>query len=129
MNVQPNIIAVVAQLVVPAGVRDQFDEGCERMAMLCAESPGFVSSELGQSTDSLEDLTLIHRWANVGAYRKFLSRYDVKREIIPFLSTFTTDSVTVEIISDSKSNTVESGNSSLAADAQTFDRGSVRGEG
>lgn len=128
MNIAPNPIAVIAQLVVPAAERARFEQGCERMVELCAESPGFLSSELGQSTDSLEDFTLIHRWANVGAYRKFLSRYEIKLEVIPFLSTFTKDSVTVEIIMDSQSDRVESGTSSLALDAQTFDRGSTHGE-
>lgn len=128
MNIAPNPIAVIAQLVVPAAERARFEQGCERMVELCAESPGFLSSELGQSTDSLEDFTLIHRWANVGAYRKFLSRYEIKLEVIPFLSTFTKDSVTVEIIMDSQSDRVESGTSSLALDAQTFDRGSIHGE-
>ena len=128
MNVAPNTIAVIAQLVVPADARGHFDQGCERMVELCVESPGFLSSELGQSTDSLEDFTLIHRWADVGAYRKFLSRYDIKLEVIPFLSTFTKTSVTVEIISDTQSDQVERGTSSLAFDAQTFDRGSIHGE-
>ena len=128
MNIAPNTIAVVVQLVVPAAERARFEQGCERMVELCAESPGFLSSELGQSTDSLEDFTLIHRWADVGAYRKFLSRYEIKLEVIPFLSTFTKDSVTVEIIMDSQSDRVESGISSLASDAQTFDRGSTHGE-
>ena len=128
MNVVPNTIAVVAQLVVPAAARAQFEQGSERMMELCAQSPGFLSSELGQSTDSLEDYTVIHRWADVGAYRKFLSRYEVKLEVIPFLSTFTKDSVTVEIIWDSQSGRGESGTSSLARDAQTFDRGSIHGE-
>ncbi len=128
MNIAPNTIAVIAQLAVPAGARGQFEQGYDRMVKLCAQSPGFLSGELGQSTDSLEDFTVIHRWADVGAYRKFLSRYEVKLEVIPFLSTFTKDSVTVEIIMDSQSGQVESGTSSLASDAQTFDRGSIHGE-
>jgi quinol monooxygenase YgiN len=128
MNTAPNTIAVIVQLVVPGGARVQFEQAYERMGELCAQSPGFLSSELGQSTDSLEDFTMIHRWADVGAYRKFLSRYEVKLEVIPFLSTFTKDSVTVEIIMDSQSDRVESGTSSLALDAQTFDRGSIHGE-
>ena len=128
MNVAPNTIAVIVQLVVPVGSRGQFDQGCARMLELCAESPGFLSSELGQSTDSLEDLTLIQRWADVGAYRKYLSRYETKLEVIPFLSTFTKDSITLEIISDSQSDRVGGGTSSLATDAQTFDRGSIHGE-
>jgi quinol monooxygenase YgiN len=128
MNVPANTIAVVAQLVVPEEKRNAFDQGFDRMCELFTQSLGFLSSELGQSTDSLEDLTLIHRWADVGAYRKFLSRYEVKLDVIPFLSTFTQDSVTVEIISDSRSSHAESRASSLAADAQTFDRGINHGE-
>ena len=71
---------------------------------------------------------MIHRWEGVGAYRKFLSRYEVKLEVIPFLSKFTKESVTVEIISDSQSDMSQSAASSLAPDAQTFDRGSIHGE-
>ena len=128
MNIQANLIAVVGQLIVPAAKRDSFDQGYDRMSELFSESPGFLSMELGQSTDSLEVLTVIHRWESVGSYRKALSRYEVKAEVIPFLSQFTHDSVTVEIISDTQSGTAGMGASSLASDSVTFDRGSVHGE-
>ncbi len=128
MNIEANTIAVVAHLVVPSAERDAFDQGYDRMGELFTQSSGFLSMELGQSTDSLEEFTLIHRWQDVGAYRKVLSRYEVKLEVIPFLSKFTRDSATVEIIRDSESNKIESGTSSLASDAQTFDRGIIRGE-
>ena len=128
MNIQANLIAVVGQLIVPAAKRDSFDQGYDRMSELFSESPGFLSMELGQSTDSLEDLTVIHRWESVGSYRKALSRYEIKAEVIPFLSQFTHDSVTVEIISDTQSGTARMGASSLASDSVTFDRGSVHGE-
>ena len=52
----------------------------------------------------------------------------MKLEVIPFLSKFTKESVTVEIISDSQSDMSQSAASSLAPDAQTFDRGSIHGE-
>ena len=128
MNIQANLIAVVGQLIVPAAKRDSFDQGYDRMSELFSESPGFLSMELGQSTDSLEVLTVIHRWESVGSYRKALSRYEVKAEVIPFLSQFTHDSVTVEIISDTQSGAARMGASSLASDSVTFDRGSVHGE-
>ena len=51
MNVKANAIAVIAQLVVPEGDRAQFDQGYARIGELVAQSPGFLSSELGQSTD------------------------------------------------------------------------------
>ena len=73
MNIQANLIAVVGQLIVPAAERDSFDQGYDRMSELFRESPGFLSMELGQSTDSLEVLTVIHRWESVGSYRKALS--------------------------------------------------------
>ena len=98
------------------------------MSELFSESLGFLSMELGQSTDSLEDLTLIHRWESVGSYRKALSRYEIKAEVIPFLSQFTCDSVTVEIISDIQFGKAVMGASSLAPDSGTFDRGSAQGE-
>ena len=128
MNIQANLIAVVGQLSVSAAERDSFDQGYDRMSELFSESPGFLSMELGQSTDSLEDLTVIHRWESVGSYRKALSRYEIKAEVIPFLSQFMRDSVTVEIISDTQSGAARMGASSLASDSVTFDRGSVHGE-
>jgi hypothetical protein len=123
MNTQANPIAVVGQLNVPLAERDSFDQGYDRMSELFSESPGLLSMELGQSTDSLEDLTVIHRWESVGSYRKALSRYEIKAEVIPFLSQFTRDSVTVEIISDTQSGKAVMGASSLAPDSDTFDRG------
>jgi len=128
MSIQANPIAVVGQLDVPAAERDSFDQGFDRMSELFSQSAGFLSVELGQSTDSLEDLTVIHRWESVGSYRKALSRHEVKAEVIPFLSQFTRDSVTVEIIRDIQSGKVVSGASSLAPDSDTFDRGSVHRE-
>ena len=128
MNIQANLIAVVGQLIVRAAERDSFDQGYDRMSELFSESPGFLSMELGQSTDSLEDLTVIHRWESVGSYRKALSRYEIKAEVIPFLSQFMRDSVTVEIISDTQSGAARMGASSLASNSVTFDRGSVHGE-
>ena len=128
LNIQANPIAVVGQLIVLAAERDSFDQGFDRMSELFSESLGFLSMELGQSTDSLEDLTVIHRWENVGSYRKALSRYEIKAEVIPFLSHFTCDSVTVEIISDIQFGKAVMGASSLAPDSGTFDRGDIHGE-
>jgi len=51
------------------------------------ESDGFVRGWIAQATDDSELLVVSTMWVGVGAYRRALSRFEVKMHVIPLLST------------------------------------------
>jgi hypothetical protein len=51
------------------------------------ESEGFVRGWIAQATDDSELLVVSTTWAGVGAYRRALSRFEVKMHVVPLLST------------------------------------------
>jgi hypothetical protein len=73
--------------------------------------------------DSEVEHVLLSRWSNVGFYRKALSNYQVKVEVIPFISVRTSDSFTAEIVQVSGAGGSESFSSGLAPDAFSYERG------
>ncbi len=85
--------------------------------------PGCLGVELGRSLDSEVEHILVSRWSNVGLYRKALSSYQVKSEVIPFISVRTRDSFTAEIVEFTGMDGSNSFASGLAADAFTYQRG------
>lgn len=50
------------------------------------ESAGFLRGQIAQATDDGALMVVSTSWANVGAYRKALSRFEVKAQVIPLLS-------------------------------------------
>lgn len=84
--------------------------------------PGCVGAELGRSMDSEIDFVFITRWQSVGHYRKALSNFQVKAEVIPVLSRYMVDSITAELMEVS-GQTAGSFSSALAPDAATYERG------
>ena len=50
------------------------------------ESTGFLRGQIAQATDDGALMVVSTSWANVGAYRKALSRFEVKAQVIPLLS-------------------------------------------
>ena len=108
--------------------RVNLSEGEDLVTMrLCmdilANNPGCLGVELGRSMDSEVEHVLVSRWSNVGLYRKALSNYQVKVEVIPFISVRTSDSFTAEIVQVSGSGGSDSFSSGLASDAFSYERG------
>ena len=58
----------------------------ESVHTLLAQQPGYVTGWLGRNLDDPDLWVLTTRWANVGAYRRALSSYDVKLHGVPVLS-------------------------------------------
>ncbi|GAA1543818.1 antibiotic biosynthesis monooxygenase family protein [Nocardioides humi] len=58
----------------------------ERVHRLLAEQTGYVDGWVGRNVDDPGLWTLTTRWANVGAYRRALSSYDLKLHGVPVLS-------------------------------------------
>ena len=53
---------------------------------ILGESTGFLRGQIAQATDDADLMVVSTSWANVGAYRKALSRFEVKAQVIPLLS-------------------------------------------
>jgi hypothetical protein len=51
------------------------------------ESAGFLRGQIAQATDDANLMVVCTSWESVGAYRRALSRYEVKLQVIPLLST------------------------------------------
>ena len=51
-----------------------------------AELPGYLSGSVGRAVDDPTLWVLATSWANVGAYRRALSAYDIKMHVVPLLA-------------------------------------------
>jgi len=51
------------------------------------ESAGFIRGQIAQATDDAALMVVSTSWTGVGAYRRALSRFEVKMQMIPLLST------------------------------------------
>lgn len=119
----PQTPIVVVSKLGDAGV-DFLDTLRSCLAILASNS-GCMGIELGRSMDSESEFVLVSRWDNVGSYRKALSNYQVKSEVIPFISMHTKDSFTGEVIETGNVSGSESFPSALAEDAFTYERGNT----
>jgi hypothetical protein len=74
--------------------RFRYDEGSADLAASELEScldrlsgcPGFVRGVVGRAVDDPSIWVLSTTWTNVGAYRRALSSYDIKANVVPLLS-------------------------------------------
>ncbi len=51
-----------------------------------AKRPGFLTGSVGRALDDPALWVLQTRWTNVGSYRRALSAYDIKLQVVPVLS-------------------------------------------
>ena len=82
-----------------------------------AQSPGFLSSAIGQATDDPQLLILTLAWRDIGSYRRALSRLDVKMQVIPLLSLAIDEPTAFEVLHAMDEAGEQHGASRLAADA------------
>lgn len=57
----------------------------ERVHGLLVDKPGYVAGWVGRNVDEPDLWVLTTRWANVGAYRRALSSYELKLHGVPVL--------------------------------------------
>jgi CelD/BcsL family acetyltransferase involved in cellulose biosynthesis len=89
---EPSVGASAPPLLVVSRYRVQSDrsEWLDRMRSaltVLGESDGFVRGSISQATDDADLLVVSSTWTGVGAYRRALSRFEVKMHVIPLLST------------------------------------------
>lgn len=68
------------------GGRDEWFAQMRGALAVLAESTGFLRGWIAQATDDSELVTVTTEWDGIGAYRKALSRFEVKAHVIPLLS-------------------------------------------
>ena len=90
-----------------------------------AESAGFIEASLGQATDARDLRVIATRWAGIGAYRKALSRYEVKLSVVPFLSMAVDEPSAFEVVHHRDEAGAREAVSGLAADADAVGLGSA----
>ena len=114
----PVVVVTMVSISNPADV-----DALRGHLMVLSGNPGCWGIELGRSLDSDAEFTVVSRWDNVGSYRKALSNFRVKAEVVPFLSVRTTASFTGEIIDRMEYADSETFVSGRAANADTYERG------
>ena len=77
---------VVNRFRVPEDAAVGFRADLEAAHGLLTGRPGYLDGHVGRNVDDPELWVLSTRWANVGAYRRALSSYDVKVGAVPLLS-------------------------------------------
>jgi hypothetical protein len=82
-------VLVVNRFRVPPGATSAeaaLRADLEHVHGLLADKAGYVDGWIGRNLDEPDLWVLATRWANVGAYRRALSSYDLKLHGVPVLS-------------------------------------------
>jgi quinol monooxygenase YgiN len=79
-------VLVVSRFRVPLEDGEEFRAGLAAAHAVLAERPGYVEGRVGRNVDDPALWVLTTLWANVGAYRRALSSYEVKLHAVPLLS-------------------------------------------
>lgn len=108
---------VVSRFSVPADEQRAFAAQARAAIGVLADSTGFIEASVGQATDEADLRVIATRWSGIGAYRKALSRYEVKLEVVPFLSHAIDEPSAFEVVHHRDASGVREGTSGLAADA------------
>lgn len=119
------LLVVVNRFRVPDDQAAQFAADARLALATLAESEGFIDGLLGQSTDEGDLRLITTRWAGVGAYRRALSRFEVKVSAVPLLSKAVDESSAFEavhLVSDAGQTSAQAGR---AADADAIGLGSA----
>lgn len=86
---------------------------------------GYCGGRIGASTDDARLRIIETSWESVGAYRRALSKYDVKLTAIPFLSTAIDEPSAYEVVHINDASGERDFSSGLAFDANDVSLGSA----
>ena len=75
-----------------------FAERARRALALLTAAPGCLGGELGRAVDEPAHWVLTVRFASVDAYRRALSPFDVREQVVPLLSEALPESSTFETL-------------------------------
>jgi hypothetical protein len=121
---QPNQPALVVVSRHRVDDRTEFARQARQAIAVLATCDGFEHGAIGQATDETSLITITTRWTGVGAYRRALSKFEVKTEVIPLLSTAVDESTAFEVVHERFADRVVDAASGRAADADVANLGS-----
>lgn len=121
---QPNQPALVVVSRHRVDDRAAFAEDARTALAVLATCDGFEHGAIGQATDETDLIIVTTRWIGVGAYRRALSRFDVKTQVVPLLSTAVDESTAFEVVHERFADRVVDAASGRAADADVANLGS-----
>lgn len=90
---------VLTRFVVEPGDEAAFRRDAAAALDALAARPGWVSGRLARATDDGRAWLLLTEWANVGAYRRALSGWDVKLHATPLLARAVAEPSAYEVLS------------------------------
>lgn len=77
---------VVSRFRYDEELTEQAQSELGRCVEAFAQRPGYLSGTVGRAMDDPSLWVLTTVWANVGAYRRALSAYEIKLHVVPLLS-------------------------------------------
>ncbi len=95
---------------------------------LLSTKVGFINAHLARAIDDPELIILQLGWDTVGSYRRALSSYDVKVEVVPVMSQAIDEPTAFEVLHFRDASGVIDAPGALAADASTVSLGSASAE-
>lgn len=95
---------------------------------LLSTKVGFINAHLARAIDDPELIVLQLGWDTVGSYRRALSSYDVKVEVVPVMSQAIDEPTAFEVLHFRDAGGVIDAPGALAADASTVSLGSASAE-
>ena len=92
---------------------------------LLSTKAGFINAHLARAIDDPELIILQLGWDTVGSYRRALSSYDVKVEVVPVMSQAIDEPTAFEVLHFRDASGVIDAPGALAADADSVSLGSA----
>ena len=92
---------------------------------LLATKEGFVDARVSRAIDDGALVTLELSWDTVGSYRRALSSYDVKVQVVPIMSQALDEPTAFEVLHVRDARGAADATGALAADAGTVSLGSA----
>lgn len=99
----------------------------ESVAVLSAKA-GFINAHMARAIDDAELIVLQLGWDTVGSYRRALSAYDVKVQVVPVISQAIDEPTAFEVLHFRDTHGMVDAPGALAADALTVSLGSASAE-
>lgn len=96
----------------------------EAIALL-SSMPGFVDARVSRAIDDAALITVAIGWDAVGSYRRALSAYDVKVQVVPLLSQALDEPTAFEVLHQRDGEGTADAPGALAADASSVRLGSA----
>ena len=93
--------------------------------ILLATKEGFVDARVSRAIDDGALVTLELSWDTVGSYRRALSSYDVKVQVVPIMSQALDEPTAFEVLHVRDARGAADATGALAADAGTVSLGSA----